>query len=80
MHGPLNVKCSSELPVSLTYRVMQTTQVLHFKFLRLCLLKDSLTRETKKNDNRLPPVVGTRRTTVMSEKLPLQHGVSPCLR
>jgi hypothetical protein len=38
MHGPLNVKCSPEHPVSLTHRVMQTTQVLRFKFLRLCLL------------------------------------------
>jgi hypothetical protein len=74
MHGPLNVKCSPQHPVSLTHGVMQTTLVLYFKFPRLCLF-DSVSRETKKN-NRLHPVVWTRRTTVMSEKLPLEHGVS----
>jgi hypothetical protein len=37
MHGPLNVTYSPEYPISLAYRVLQTTHVVHFKFLRVCL-------------------------------------------
>jgi hypothetical protein len=84
-------------PVSRTYKAMQTTHVLHFKFLHLCLLfwltiscnqEKSIGVEfntfpalfptylLEENNTCLSSVVWARRTTLVSEKLPTQHGVS----